>query len=445
MLDVLQRAGSNDADETSWPVSAESTPTNGGPFVVLFPKCSSRPMTWPALLETTIVTSSQWKHWAICVVSSVAAAQLSLQVWPSLSSTAMASRESGPLRGSSPAIQIRPSIGRLFDADGLTPEESVSVAVYEAANRSVVNITSKSVRSGLLLETQSEGAGSGAIIDRAGHLVTNYHVVQQATQIEVSLFNGKTYEATLIGADRLNDLAVLRIDADESELFPVEFGDSRNLRVGMRAFALGNPFGLERTLTTGIISSLDRSLQIRANWAIKSIIQVDAAINPGSSGGPLLDAHGRLIGINTAIATTSGQSAGVGFAIPVSLVARVVPQLLQHGRVIRAETGITRVFQTEEGLLVAELRPNGPAAKVGLRGPTITRSRRGPFTVERVDRSKADLIVGVDSETVKTVQDFLSYIETKRPGDTVLLEVIRDGQPVQLRLQLSASEPETAP
>lgn len=345
----------------------------------------------------------------------------------------------------SPVEQFNPALGRVFDMQGLTTDEAVSVAVYEVANRCVVNIESKSVRTGLLLETQAEGSGSGAVIDAEGHVLTNYHVVQDATELQVTLFNSETYEAKLVGADPLNDVAIVKVEAPKDELFPINIGDSKSLKVGMRVYALGNPFGLERTLTTGIISSLNRSLQIRSNWSIKSIIQIDAAINPGSSGGPLLDSHGRLIGINTAIATTSGQSAGVGFAIPVSLVQRVVPQLLQHGRVIRAETGISRVFQTDDGLMIAELKAGGAAERAGLKGPKVTRTRRGPFTVERVDRSAADIIVAVDGEKTTTVEDFLSYIDQRRPGETVEIEVVRDGQKVRVRVQLTASEPVAMP
>jgi S1-C subfamily serine protease len=349
----------------------------------------------------------------------------------------------GRQRGASPVEQVRPSLIRTFDLDGLTPDEAINVAVYEAVNRSVVNITSKAVQRGLILELQAEGAGSGAVIDTQGHIVTNYHVVQDAKQIQVALHNGETYEATQVGADPLNDLAVIKIDAPTEELYPVTLGDSRELKVGMRVFALGNPFGLERTLTTGIISSLNRSLQIRGNWTIRSIIQIDAAINPGSSGGPLLDAHGRLIGINTAIATTSGQSAGVGFAIPVSLVRRVVPQLVQHGRVIRPETGITSVFQTEDGLLINDLKPNGPASKAGLKGPVVTRSRRGPFQVERIDKSKADVIVEVDDQKVESAEDFLGYVDEKRPGEEVVLTILRNGQRTKVSITLAAAEAET--
>lgn len=348
-------------------------------------------------------------------------------------------------RNPAPVESVAPHAARLYDADGLTPEESINVAVYEAVNRGVVNITSKAKGERfLLMELQSEGSGSGAVLDTDGHILTNYHVVQDAQVIQVTLFNGESYDAHVVGADPLNDLAVIRIEAPKEELFPVTLGDSRSLKVGMRVFALGNPFGLERTLTTGIISSLNRSLQIRGGWTIKSIIQTDAAINPGSSGGPLLDSHGRLIGINTAIATTTGQSAGVGFAIPSSLVNRVVPQLMKHGRVIRPEIGITRVYQTEKGLLIAEMRPNGPAEKAGLRGPKITRSRRGPFVVERVDRTAADLIIGVDDQKVSTADDFLSYIDEKKPGDEVVLTIIREGKKFKVPVPLASSDSQAA-
>ncbi|MEK6259808.1 MAG: trypsin-like peptidase domain-containing protein [Planctomycetota bacterium] len=340
-----------------------------------------------------------------------------------------------------PVEKVRPIVMRSFDPEGLTLEESVNVAVYEAVNRGVVNITAKSVKTDrLMLVERSEGSGSGSILDTEGHILTNHHVVVDAKEIAVALFNGKTYDATVIGADPLNDVAVIRIEAPEDELHPVTLGDSRTLKVGMRVFALGNPFGLERTLTTGIISSLNRSLQIHGNWKIKSIIQIDAAINPGSSGGPLLDAHGRLIGINTAIATTSGQSSGVGFAIPVSMVSRVVPQLLKHGRVIRPESGIDKVYQTEKGLLVAEVRPNGPADKAGLRGPKQVKQRRGPFTVLREDRTVADLIVGIDDQKIITAEDFLGYIEGKRPGDQIMLTVVREGRRLQIGLVLTSSD-----
>lgn len=341
-------------------------------------------------------------------------------------------------RGDSPVERVHPPISQIYDADGFTPDEAVAVAVYEAVNRGVVNITAKAVTDRLLTKEKSEDTGSGAIIDRDGHILTNFHVVNGAKEINVALYNGKTYTATMIGADQLNDLAVIQIDAPEDELFPIALGSSRSLRVGMRVFALGNPFGLERTLTTGIISSLNRSLQIHGHWKIKSIIQIDAAINPGSSGGPLLDSHGWLIGINTAIATTSGQSAGVGFAIPVSLISRVVPQLLKFGKVIRPESGIEKVYQNDKGLLIAEMKPNGPAERAGLRGPKVTKSRL-PFPM-KTDRNAADLIVAIDDQKVVTAEDFLSYIEGKQPGDEVTLTIVREGRRIPIPLKLTTSE-----
>jgi len=310
--------------------------------------------------------------------------------------------------------------------NGLTEDEAISVAVYERTNRSVVNITTKSTQNFFLLEGVLEGSGSGCVLDKQGHILTNYHVVEDARQAGVTLHNGKTYEASLVGADPINDIAVLKIQAPEDTLVPVTLGDSSRLKVGMRVFAIGNPFGLERTMTTGIISSLNRSLKIRAGRTIRSIIQIDAAVNPGNSGGPLLDTRGQVIGINMAIATRTGQNSGVGFAVPSNTIARVVPQLIKHGRVIRPEIGILRVYETERGLLVAALKPRGPAQRAGLQGPKVTRTRRGIFVIERIDRSAADLIIAVDGKPVKSADDFLAHIESKRPGDRVVLTIIRD-------------------
>jgi S1-C subfamily serine protease len=191
-----------------------------------------------------------------------------------------------------------------FDDDELTPEERINVSVYETVNRSVVNINTKTARNDnlFMIEITGEGAGSGSVLDHQGHILTNYHVVEGAREIQVTLHNGKNYEARLIGKDEATYVAVLRIDAPADTLHPVTLADSSRLRVGQKVFAIGNPFGLERTLTTGIISSLNRTLPTRNDRALKSIIQIDAAINPGNSGGPLLDSRGRLIGMNTAIA-----------------------------------------------------------------------------------------------------------------------------------------------
>ena len=336
----------------------------------------------------------------------------------------------------------------MVDGQMLTPDEAVNVIVYERCNRSAVNISTKAVRyseSFLMVVPELEaGSGSGAVLDKAGHVLTNFHVVEGAKEIEVTLFNEKSYAATPVGADPVNDIAILKIDAPEDVLYPVTLGTSENLKVGMRCFALGNPFGLDRTMSQGIISSLNRTLEVQENWTIKSIIQIDAAVNPGNSGGPLLDTQGRMIGMNVAIATRLGaqfgQSAGIGFAIPVDLIKRVLPELIQHGRVIRGDLGVTHVTETENGLRIVQMEPGGPAERAGLRGPQVSRQRRGPFMVERVDRSKADIIVAIDGQPVGTASEFHSVLEGKRPGDTVQLTILRDGKTMTLPIVLGGDD-----
>ncbi len=326
----------------------------------------------------------------------------------------------------------------------LTAEEKTNINVYESSNRSVININTKAtVATGFfLMESPSEGAGSGIVIDKQGHVLTNFHVVEGAQEIQAVLYDGSSHDASLVGVDPVTDVAVLRVEAPAELMAPVQFGSSNDLKVGQKVFAIGNPFGLERTLTTGIISSLNRSLPTRAGRTIKSIIQTDAAINPGNSGGPLLDSGSLLIGMTTAIASRTGQSSGVGFAIPVGTLERIVPQLIRSGRVVRPDAGITRVYQTERGLLVATLSPDGAAERAGIRGFRVIREsrRQGPFVAEfeRVDRSNADLIVGVDNAAIDTVDDFLTAIESKNPGDRVLIGIERQGHHLDVPLTLEA-------
>jgi S1-C subfamily serine protease len=332
------------------------------------------------------------------------------------------------------------------DVSRLTPEERVNVAVYERVNRSVVNINTRTVRADpfFMFEAPSEGAGSGSVLDRQGHVLTNFHVVEGAREIQVTLFNGTTYDGRPVGVDPNSDLAVIKIEAPPDALFPVKLGDSTDLKVGQRVFAVGNPFGLERTLTIGIVSSLNRVIRSRNQRRIRSIIQTDAAINPGNSGGPLLDSRAELIGVNTAIASRTGQSAGVGFAIPVSAVRRIVPQLIRDGRVIRAEIGISRVVETENGLLIVQTVSDGPADKAGLQGFRLVKRRRrqGPFVYEQtyVDRSAADRILAVNGEPVTSADQFLDLIESNRPGDSVTVTIVREGKELKVPVTLESGE-----
>ncbi len=350
-----------------------------------------------------------------------------------------------PQRGPGGPIDIDAARGALppgrLEFDDLTPEERINVSVYENANRAVVHVTTAGYRGDrfLFMEIPSAGEGSGAVIDRQGHVVTNYHVVEGAQQIEVTLFNDKTYEGRLVGHDPVTDVAVIKVNAPPDELFPVTFGDSSRLRVGQRVFALGNPFGLDRTLSTGIISSLDRWIPSRRKIGkIKQIIQIDASINPGSSGGPLLDSHCRMIGMNTAIASKTGESAGVGFAIPVNTIARVVPQLIRSGRVVRGEIGIDQVFQNDRGVFIARLTPGGAAERAGLLGPRVERRRQGPFVYQYNDRAAADRIAAIDGQPVKTAEDVLDAIENRQPGDQVVVTVVRRGKEFQVPIRLDA-------
>lgn len=349
-------------------------------------------------------------------------------------------------RPAAPAPQIadRPRYADSLASDEdllLTAEERVNIAVYEKGNRSVVNITTKALKEALLVfEVPLEGSGSGSILNRHGYILTNFHVVDGATQIKVALHTGNSYDAEVVGKDPLNDIAVLKIDAPPDDLEPIEMGDSSRLRVGQHIYAIGNPFGLERTLTLGIISSLNRSLPGRGGRTMRSIIQLDAALNRGNSGGPLLDSRGRLIGMNTAIASSTGENTGVGFAIPVNTIRRVVPQLIETGKVVRPDLGINKVYQSDEGLVIATLISGGPAERAGLRGFRVVTNKksRGPFSYEAktIDRNSADRIISINGEKVKTADDLLNLIEAHRPGEEVVVGILRQGQEFSVRVLL---------
>lgn len=327
-----------------------------------------------------------------------------------------------------------------------TPEERTYIRVYEQVNRSVAHITTRAVKADnfFAIETPLEGSGSGSVLDRQGHVLTNHHVIEGAQEIRVTLATGKSYDAVRVGRDAVTDIAVLRISAPPEELHPVTLADSSRLRVGQRVIAIGNPFGFERTMTLGIISSLNRSLPSRGGRTMRSMIQVDAALNRGNSGGPLLDSRGRLIGMNTAIASSTGENTGVGFAIPANTVARIVPQLIESGKVIRSDLGITRVLEVDQGLVVVTMAKEGPAERAGLQGFRIVRTqrRRGPLVMEeeKIDRSKADVIVSIDGRVVRKVDDLLAVVELKRPGERVELGVVREGREGLVSVTLGAAE-----
>ncbi|MBI3590496.1 MAG: trypsin-like peptidase domain-containing protein [Candidatus Melainabacteria bacterium] len=309
----------------------------------------------------------------------------------------------------------------------LLENEKNNIEIYEKTNKSVVNITTRGVQVDefFLLAVPTQGSGSGFVFDKSGHIVTNYHVVENSKEFIVTLYDGEQYSASLVGVDPNNDLAVLRIKAPTEKLFPVKLGSSQGLKVGQKVLAIGNPFGLERTLTTGIISSLGRVLKSESGRLIKGIIQTDAAINPGNSGGPLLSSQGLIIGVNTAIISRVGQNSGIGFVIPINTVKRIVKDLIAYGYVVRPNVGILQVYETGHGLLVAQLEHGGPAERAGIKGPRLIVQRAGQIEYRAIDRSQADLIVSVDGKSFQTLDELLEYIESKKPGAVINIEVIR--------------------
>jgi S1-C subfamily serine protease len=318
-------------------------------------------------------------------------------------------------------------------------EEQVNIQVYAAANRSVVNITTATESVGFFGEEASSGTGSGFVIDRQGHILTNYHVIEGARSVQVKLYDGSTHDGQVIGEDASNDVAVVQIQISPEKLSPLKLGDSSKLLVGQKILALGNPFGLERTLTTGVISSLDRSLRAKNGRMIKGIIQTDAAINPGNSGGPLLNSRDEVIGMNTAILSEVGQSAGISFAVPINAISRILKQLIENGRVIRADLGVTRVFTTNQGLVVIGLVDGGPADQAGIQAIKLKVNRYGNALYRRLDPSSADVIVAIDGTRVQSVEDLLTEVEAHAPGDVVNVTVLRGGKVMEIPVRLGQS------
>jgi S1-C subfamily serine protease len=354
--------------------------------------------------------------------------------------TALAAALLWPLRTSYSRTDAAP---RAVASRGpLAADEVANIDVFKRIGPSVVHITTlTNQREMFSLNVQQvpRGTGSGFIWDEAGHVVTNFHVIQGGNAARVTLADQSSYSAKLVGAFPDRDLAVLRIDAPKDKLPPIPVGTSRDLIVGQRVYAIGNPFGLDQTLTTGIVSALNREIEAFNDRVIRGVIQTDAAINPGNSGGPLLDSAGRLIGVNAQIASPSGASAGIGFAIPVDEVNRVVPRLIRDGRVVRPALGIAALpesvneaLKLPKGVGVVQVTAGGPAAKAGLQ--PFRRGDEGGVV-------QGDVITAVDDKAVANLDDLLTQLEAHQPGDNVTLTLWRAGKTRKQAVALATAQP----
>ena len=321
------------------------------------------------------------------------------------------------------------AVERAVTARGaLADIEETTTEIFRKVSPSVVHITTLVTASGpfnLNAQQVPEGTGSGFVWDQDGHIVTNFHVIRDASAAVILFADGSSWRGRLVGAYPAKDLAVLAIDAPASKLQPIVLGSATDLEVGQMALAIGNPFGLDQTLTTGVVSALDREMESVPGRVIRNMIQTDAAINPGNSGGPLLDSAGRLIGVNSSILSPSGAYAGIGFAIPVDEVNRIVTELIRHGTIVRPSLGValapdqlTRRLGID-GVLVMRVDPDGPAAAAGLR-PT-QRNIAGDIRL-------GDAIVAIDDQPIGSTEDYFAALEDHQPGDRVTLTVVRDRQ-----------------
>jgi S1-C subfamily serine protease len=331
----------------------------------------------------------------------------------------------------------------LTDPASATDEQN-NIEIYRTLSPGVVNVHSTSyARDFFGFVEPQEGSGSGSVIDQEGNILTNYHVIEGATKLAVSFGGQKNYAARVVGGDPDTDLAVIKlIERPREPLTIIALGDSDKLEVGQKVLAIGNPFGLDRTLTTGVISGLQRPIRARNGRPIEGAIQTDASINPGNSGGPLLDSHGRMIGINSQILSPSGASAGVGFAVPVNIAKRIVPQLVRSGEVRRPKLGISSrdveilknqiELPVSQGVVIWQVAPGEAAANAGLRGLTQT---------ENGDVEIGDIIVGIDGSKVANNDDLYRILDKHQVGDTVQVQIMRNGRraTVPVRLTESAS------
>jgi S1-C subfamily serine protease len=331
------------------------------------------------------------------------------------------------------------AVAHADDLADLLPEERNTIRLFERASPSVVFVVNRGVQRDMFTWRTAEylrGTGSGFIWDREGHIVTNYHVIEGASSVSVVIDN-EEYPARVLGAEPKRDIAVLAIDrtARKVDLRPVALGDDDRLRVGQHVIAIGSPFGLERTLTTGVISALGRDIVGVGGVTIPDMIQTDASINPGNSGGPLLDSSGKLIGMNTMIYSNSGSSAGIGFAVPLRFVRRIVPQIIQTGHAITADLGV-RYFDDDvarrlgiEGVLIRAVAPGSGADQAGLRG--MRQARDGRILL-------GDVVVGIDERRVRDYDELYNALDEYQPGTVVTVHVLRDGKRQKVRVKLGA-------
>ena len=345
------------------------------------------------------------------------------------------------------SIPVEDVIHANSDGSGFSADELENIGIYERLNKCVVNITTEVLGYNWFNDpvAYEGGTGSGSIIDTRGYILTNYHVVEKTYKVYVTLYNGDLYEGEVIGKDIENDLAVIKINPEETELITIPFGYSAELKVGQKVLAIGNPFGYDRTLTTGIVSGLGRPVRNNNGILIQDMIQTDASINPGNSGGPLINSRGQMIGINTMIYSPSGGSVGIGFASPVDTARRIVPELIEFGTVIRGWIDIISIplipkiaaygkISVEKGILITELVKDGNADIAGLKGGNLSNPVRYGNSYIYFG---GDVIIGINNHDVHDSADLLSALEDTKPGEVVSVNVIRGRAELTFEVTLS--------